>query len=433
MSADVPTTAQALGTGPAEPTAEPAEPTVGAAGPTAEPDAPATGAAGRSVGGAGSPSVGGRVADAACAAALAGLPSMTAHRLRVLLRHLAPREAFEVAAGREPPPPPVDRILLDRDLARRWARAARDRPPEAVWNRCLALGVGVSVLGSPGYPWVLALDRAAPAVLFHRGDLGALDRRRVGIVGTRNATAHGRSIAARFGAELAEHGVAVVSGLARGVDGAAHRGVLSVRAAPPVGVVASGLDVRYPPEHGDLWDAVAARGVLLSESPPGTPPEAHRFPLRNRILAALSEVLVVVESRASGGSLITAREARDRDVTVLVVPGSTASRASEGTNLLARDGAGLALDSTDVLVALGLDSRRARPGQCDPRRRPDPADQPLIELLADGGLELGELVARSGRSVGEVALALGRLERGGWVLDTGGWFERLEAPRWPEH
>ena len=283
------------------------------------------------------------------------------------------------------------------------------------------------------YPWALALDRAAPAVLFHRGRLEALDRRRVGIVGTRNATLHGRSTATRFGAELAEHGVAVVSGLARGVDGAAHRGALGADGAPPVGVVASGLDVRYPREHADLWDAVAERGLLLSESPPGTAPEAHRFPLRNRVLAALSEVLVVVESRASGGSLITAREARDRDVTVLVVPGSTSSRASDGTNLLARDGAGIALDATDVLVALGLDTRRTRAGQCDPRRRPDPADRPILDLFEGGGLELEEVVARSGRPVGEVALALGRLEAGGWVLDTGGWFERQEAPRWPEY
>ena len=110
--------------------------------------------------------------DAAWAAALAGFPLMTAHRLRVMLRHLTPRQAFDVAAGREPPPAPIDRILLDRDLARRWARAALDRPPVAVWQVCAQLGVGVSVLGDAAYPWSLALDRAAPAVLFHRGSLG---------------------------------------------------------------------------------------------------------------------------------------------------------------------------------------------------------------------------------------------------------------------
>ena len=150
------------------------------------------------------------------------------------------------------------------------------------------------------------------------------------------------------------------------------------------------------------------------------------------MLAALSEVLLVVESRASGGSLITAREARDRGIDVLVVPGSTGSRASEGTNLLARDGAGIALDPVDVLVALGLDSRRCARSGPDPRLAPQAADRALLDLFDGSGLELEELVARSGRTVADVALALGRLEAGGWVLDTGGWFERVEAvPAWP--
>jgi len=301
-----------------------------------------------------------------------------------------------------------------------------------VWQRCADLRIGVSVLGRPGYPWALALDRAAPAVLFHRGDLGVLDRRRAGIVGTRNATLNGRTTARRFGQALADEDVAVVSGLARGVDGAAHEGALASASGAAVAVVASGLDVVYPREHRDLWQRVAERGLLLSEAAPGTPPEAHRFPLRNRILAALSEVLLVVESRASGGSLITAREARDRGIDVLVVPGATASRASEGTNLLARDGAGIALDPGDVLVALGLDSRRRSRGAPDPRMPPLPADRSLLDLFDGTGLELEELVARSGRGVADVALALGRLEAGGWVLDTGGWFERVEAaPSWP--
>lgn len=370
--------------------------------------------------------------DAAWAAALASFPSMTTHRLRLLLRHLAPRQAFAVAAGQSPPPAPIDRLLLDRDLARRWADAAQRCTPDVVGQRCADLGIGVCVLGQPAYPWVLALDRAAPAVLFHRGDLAALDRRRVGIVGTRNATGAGRAIARRFGRDLAAEGVAVVSGLARGVDGEAHRGVLDAEEGAPVGVVASGLDVVYPPEHAALWHEVGERGLLLSESPPGTPPEAHRFPLRNRVLAALSEVLLVVESRASGGSLITAREARDRGIDVLVVPGATGSRASEGTNLLARDGAGIALDPTDVLVALGLDSRRRGRGGPDPRVPPLPDDRRLLDLLTGMGRELEELVVRSGRSVADVALALGRLESSGWVSETEGWFERVEAaPTWP--
>ena len=164
--------------------------------------------------------------------------------------------------------------------------------------------------GATGYPAVLADDLSPPPVLFARGDVAALDGRRVTIVGTRSATAAGREVAAELGAGLAQAGVRVVSGLARGIDGWAHRGALSaVGGGPPVGVVASGLDVVYPPEHRPLWDEVVERGVLLSEVPPGTTPHALRFPLRNRILAALGEVVVVVESKRKGGSLITVEEA----------------------------------------------------------------------------------------------------------------------------
>ena len=197
----------------------------------------------------------------AWAAGLAALPLMTAHRLRVFLRHLPASEAYDVAVGLAAAPAPIDRILLDRDLARRWRAAARARPPEAVWAACQQSGIGVTVLGRADYPWALALDRAAPAVLFHRGDLATLDHRRAGIVGTRNATLSGRTTARTFGRALSEAGVAVVSGLARGVDGAAHSGVLDGAGGPPVGVVASGLDVVYPREHAGLWNAVAEHGV----------------------------------------------------------------------------------------------------------------------------------------------------------------------------
>jgi DNA processing protein len=297
-----------------------------------------------------------------------------------------------------------------------------------VWQRCLDERIEVSVLGTAGYPALLAHDFQAPAVLFHRGDLGVLDHRRVGIVGTRNATASGRSTAATFGRLLADAGVTVVSGLARGIDGAAHRGVMSSPTGRPVAVVASGLDVVYPKEHQQLWADVGKRGLLVSEAPPGTPPEAYRFPLRNRVLAALSEVLLVVESRASGGSLITVEAARARQVTVLVVPGSAANRASEGTNALARDGCGLALDVDDVLVALGLDTRRAGTLPFDPRPHPCGLDGHLLELIGADAVELDTLVQNAARPLGEVALALGRLEASGWVQQTCGWFERVDSP-----
>ena len=139
----------------------------------------------------------------------------------------------------------------------------------------------------------------------------------------------------------------MVSGLAKGIDGAAHRGALAVDGSTPVGIVGNGLDRPYPKQHTELWNAVAERGALISEWPPGTQPDAFRFPLRNRILAGLVEVLVVVESRERGGSLITAREAAERGVEVFAVPGAVQSRASIGAwrvTALAQEDAAAAID-----------------------------------------------------------------------------------------
>jgi DNA processing protein len=260
-------------------------------------------------------------------------------------------------------------------------------------------------------------------VLFHRGDLAVLDARRVGIVGTRSATAGGLRLATTLGRELAEHEVRVVSGLARGIDGAAHLGALAVPLGRPVAVVASGLDVVYPREHRSLWDRVAAEGLLLGERPPGSTPQAMSFPERNRILAALSEIVVVVESRSTGGSLLTAREAMRRDIAVMAVPGSLASRASEGTNELLRDGlASVLLDTTDALVALGLDTRRANRRRFDARPAVDATGQQLLDLIGGDAVTLDELVLRTGRSLADVAVCLGHLEAAGRVARSGGWF-----------
>jgi DNA processing protein len=251
----------------------------------------------------------------------------------------------------------------------------------------------------------------------------------VAIVGTRSASVTGKRAATEFGLQLAEKGVSVVSGLARGIDGAAHRGALAAKAAPPIGVVAGGLDVVYPREHRDLWEAVASRGVLLSQKPPGTPPHAGSFPERNRILAGVSEAVVVVESRHSGGSLITAHEAHRRDITVLAVPGSVGSRSSEGTNVLLRDGgASMVLDAVDILMAVGLDSRRSQRRRFDPRPRPTADERALLDLLGGDAVGLDDITLRSGRPLGEVAVDLGRLEAAGWVTRSNGWFVALGAP-----
>lgn len=346
------------------------------------------------------------MSDAAAVTALLGLPGLGSRRLTAMLERTSPMQVWAECGG--------DDAALD-DAERRLAGAS----------------VAVTWVGRDDYPAPLRFDPARPPALFYRGDLDALAPRRVAIVGTRAASATGRHFAARLGGALASEGVAVVSGLARGIDGAAHRGVFVARdergaRGVPVAVVASGLDVVYPREHDWLWRRVAEEGVLLGESPPGTPPEAHRFPMRNRILAALAEVVVVAESRATGGSMITVTEAIRRDVTVMAVPGSPRDPAAVGTNLLLQQGCAPVVGVDDVLTALGLDSRRAHRRTYDPRPPVSDADASLLAALADGACTLDRLVVVTGRDLVDVAVSLGRLESVGRVVGSGGWWEVLD-------
>lgn len=371
----------------------------------------------------------GALPGAAYIASLAGFERMTTRRLRSLLASGDPARAFGVASG-ELAPRGLIGAMLEREpeLATCWRRQARIRPPERCWQECLDGAIEVVVPGDERFPAQLLDDPDCPAALFVRGDLDVLDARRVGIVGTRNATQRGRETAAQFGFELSANGVVVVSGLARGIDGAAHRGALAATAAPVVGIVGNGLDRPYPAQHAALWSEVAERGVLISEWPPRTPPDAFRFPLRNRILAALVEVLVVIESRERGGSLITAREALARQVEVMAVPGSLHNRAANGTNQLLSDGAAPATDTTDILVALGLDGRRSGRSRFDPRPRPRGIDAEIVDACVRQPCAIEHVVERFDLSISDAALALARLERDGWLRETGGWFEALD--RW---
>jgi DNA processing protein len=244
------------------------------------------------------------------------------------------------------------------DARRRFAAAARATDVGEVAGSYLAADVSILLPGSTAYPSMLVGDPGAPAVLFARGDPTVLEHRaRVAVVGTRSATPYGRQVASELAADLAGEGVIIVSGLARGIDAAAHAGVvraLDDTTAPPVGVVGTGLDEIYPASSRALWEEVAARGAVLSESPLGTRPRPGVFPARNRIIAALSDVVVVVESHLRGGSLYTAEAAARRGIPVCAVPGSVRSASSSGTNALLVDGCIPVRDATDVLVAVSL-------------------------------------------------------------------------------
>ena len=382
--------------------------------------------------------------DQITAAALCALPKIGPKRLMTLLKHHDPQTAWAVVQGRAKPNEVVAAMLRVENLVTLLKHRATQDLQDQIERRCIKAGIKITIFGDENYPRALIADLAPPAVLFYFGDLSALNNRRVGMVGTRSATASGRYLASHIAYDLATNDVCVVSGLARGIDAWAHRGALRAlesRLADrlanrpvgrPVGVVASGLDVVYPRENAQLWQDIATHGALISESAPGSPPEAFRFPLRNRILAALSEVLVVVESRDTGGSMITVDEAQKRDVTVLAVPGSPRNVASNGTNQLIQQGCLPIIGAQDVLVALGLDNRRAQENIYDPRVRLSTSDQNLVSMMAGAPFTLDNFVIRSDLATIDAAVSLGRLEALGWVVENSGWWEVIDV-RQPLH
>lgn len=364
-------------------------------------------------------------------AALASLDGVGPSRLRWLLSHGSPEQVWAMVQARtlrRPPP----HLALDPSSPGKWAVESRSIDPARCWQRCVDLGIGVVSLGSPAYPAALAEDVDPPVVLFHLGDPATLDAPRVAIVGTRRATGYGLRTADRFGAELAEAGVAVVSGLALGIDAAAHRGATSVASSVgPVAVVGAGLDTPCPSRNRALASDVAALGVILSEVPPGVAARPWRFPVRNRVLAALADAVVVVESAGAGGSMHTVREAMTRDRPVLAVPGPIDSRASEGTNQLISEGAAPCRGTEDVLDAIGSAAVRPR---AEDRHAPDPRPvargdaATVLAAIEWRPVSVEHLALRTGLAFGALAAALGDLETDGWIARTGGWIERRVRP-----
>jgi DNA processing protein len=350
-------------------------------------------------------------------------------RLAAVLDRWAPEEAWRRVARGEATSAPSVALACRPDVAGvagAWARAAAGFDVERGWHDIEQAHITVLVRGDCGYPGALERDEEAPRVLFAIGDMGALSARRVAIVGTRQCTRYGADVARELGCDLAVAGVSVVSGLALGVDGAAHAGALGADAGPPVGVVGSGLDVVYPRRHARLWAEVARRGLLLSEAPLGGRPEPWRFPARNRVIAALAEVVVVVESHRRGGCLHTVDAALARDRPVMAVPGSVRNSASTLPNALLADGCAPVRDALDVLVALGLSSCGAQ--ALSRRAEPDGEAGTVLGALGWEPASLDDVVARSGLGPGRASLVLARLEADGWLVRRDGWWERV-APR----
>jgi DNA processing protein len=311
-------------------------------------------------------------------------------------------------------------------------QGATERDVLLVWQMHAERGIAVVLADDDAYPERLRRDPQAPAVLFCVGDPLALHApATVALVGTRAPTRYGIGVAAQFGADLAAAGVSVVSGLALGIDGAAHEGACGAGAAP-VGVVAGGLDKPYPARHTRLWQRVAEHGAVVSESPAGVRTERWRFPVRNRLLAALSDVVVVIESRHHGGARHTVDAAAALGLPVGAVPGSIRSATSEGTNALLADGAFPACSTADILVALSLAGVRVSPPAGietfragSNRRSPDPGeDRVLYEALSSDPASLDDLVRVTGLGLPTLCGGLERLAQAGLAHDIGGWWQR---------
>jgi DNA processing protein len=311
------------------------------------------------------------------------------------------------------------------DLARRGggkvpALFARDRAEREI-DSVEKLGARYLTLGQGLYPHALAELEDAPPLVIVKGSPNLLDRPMVAIVGARNASAAACRFSRGLAHDLGQEGVAIVSGLARGIDSAAHDGSLE---SGTIAVIAGGIDVFYPPENEARQKDVASRGLLIAEMPPGTEPRARHFPYRNRIIAGLAAGTVVVEAAPQSGSLIAARLAAEAGREVMAVPGSPLDPRAQGCNQLIRDGATLIQTAADVMESIThLNGKVASPSRPFEYQAVPPVDaEPDIrlrieELLGPSPVPVDEIVRLSGAEPGAVQLALleldlaGRLDR----------------------
>jgi DNA processing protein len=276
-------------------------------------------------------------------------------------------------------------------------------------------------LADPAYPLALLDTPDPPVLLYAQGNITLLQRPAVAIVGSRNATAAGRANAESFAAALSDAGLVIVSGLALGVDAAAHQGALRGRSGT-IAVLGTGLDRVYPARNADLHAAIAESGLLLSEFPLGTPPTASNFPRRNRIISGLSRGVLVVEAALDSGSLITARQAGEQGRDLYAIPGSIHSPLSRGCHALIRQGAKLVESAQDILEELQFASIL-------PAATPASADAVTPELLEHMGYDpcsIDALCARSGLTPESVSAMLLQLELAGRIAALpGGQYQRL--------
>jgi DNA processing protein len=340
-------------------------------------------------------------------------------RLRLAFCGLHPDRAARLVGELGSPAAVVEAVGSGRVSVSAEVRRAAALSAATCRERLARLGVEALFRHRPGYPTHLGDLPGAPDVLFAKGSLPASPG--VAIVGTRRCTRYGLGLARVYGRACATAGWPVVSGLARGADAEAHRGMAEAGGVG-IAVLGCGPDLVYPAEHrGLLADLLAAGGAMVTEYPPGTRPEPWRFPPRNRVIAGLAAAVVVVEAAETGGALITAGAALEQGRHVFAVPGDVGRETSRGCNLLIRDGATPVLDPADLVASLSLllGPPRGDPG-LSPDLGPEQAGRNLLAVLPAGGASLEDMAAAAGMPVPEALAVVAHLEVAGLVRRIGG-------------
>ncbi|MBN1439598.1 MAG: DNA-processing protein DprA [Anaerolineales bacterium] len=307
---------------------------------------------------------------------------------------------------------------LDERSASAVAAVRPHLDPRRLLDRCTELGLRVLIWEDPDYPPRLKELPAPPPVLYLRGGIIPADGLAVAVVGTRRATPYGREAARMFASALASSGITVVSGLARGVDAEAHQAALE-GGGRTLAVLGCGADVVYPPEHARLTRRIAESGAVLSDYPPGTPPDAANFPPRNRIIAGLALATLVVEAGEESGALLTASYAGDYGRDVFAVPGSILSPASRGCNRLIGDGAQPALSPEDLILALNAE-RIAPALQMRMAVPATPIEAKILEAIGSEPMHIDLVRASVDLPVETVSSTLALMELKGLVRPVGG-------------
>jgi len=334
-------------------------------------------------------------------------------RMQALVAYFGDLESAWKAAPEE-----LSGAGLGSKLIERVVKAREDVDLDRVWDRIEKQGIKILTWQDEAYPQRLKEIDQPPPVLYVRGEYLQDDIIAVAIVGTRRISSYGRQITEELSSFLAANGLTVVSGLARGVDAVAHQSALKA-GGRTIGVLGSGVDKIYPPEHRMLAEHMMEQGAILSDYAPGTPPDASNFPPRNRIISGLSLAVVVVEAGETSGALITAEFAAEQGREVFAVPGSILAPQSKGSNRLIQKGALPFLGVNDLMQALDI----ARIGQQNVARKIVPADdieEKLLNLLDHEPLHVDEIRNRSDMPIEKVTAALALMELKGMVRQVGG-------------